>query len=185
MKIIEISIPTTLNKCPTSIDEIHIFTQFFIHKNNRRQHELLTCLKNNHNNPFITNIHLLNEKIYSWKEMGIDDEKDNKIKIIQTSIGKRLRFQDIFYYIRKNSLNGYFIFTNADIFLDSTIQNVKKSTLHEKKQMFALLRYEYNGILDQDLIHKIHGSFIPITLLIFYMKKYLILNLVSQDVIIK
>ena len=146
MKIIEISIPTTLNECPTSIDEIHIFTQFFIHKNNRRQHELLSCLKNNYNNPFITNIHLLNEKIYSWKEMGIDDEKDNKIKIIQTSIGKRLRFQDIFYYIRKNSLKGYFIFTNADIFFDSTIQNVKKSTLHEKKQMFALLRYEYNGI---------------------------------------
>jgi uncharacterized protein (UPF0297 family) len=44
-----------------------------------------------------------------------------------------------------NSLKGYFILVNIDIFFDSTIENLKWSTLHNEKHMFALLRYEYNG----------------------------------------
>jgi hypothetical protein len=73
--------------------------------------------------------------------MGIN----NSSKIKQTNIGKRLQFKDVFKYIHLNSLKGYLALINLDIFFDSTIENLKLSTLHNNKHMFALLRYEYNG----------------------------------------
>lgn len=142
MKIIQISKCAIAKQYSNNIDnEIHIFTQFFIHENNDRNEEIKECLKKNIKNINISKIHLLNEKLYSYEEMGIS----NKNKIIQTNIEKRLKFSNVFEYIRKNSIKGYIVFVNCDIFFDSTLQNLKYSEINEKKKMFALLRYEYNG----------------------------------------
>lgn len=122
--------------------EIHIFSQFFIHQDKQRNKEITECLQSNINNIDIYKIHLLNERIYTDQEMGLQ----NSEKIVQTNISRRLRFKDVFEYIRLNSIKGYLIFVNIDIMFDSTVQNLKLSEIDEKKQMFALLRYEYNGV---------------------------------------
>ena len=121
--------------------QIHLFTQFFIHQNILRREEIRTCMKKNVENDSIYKIHLLNEKIYTDEEMGLS--KNNRI--VQTNIFRRITFKDIFKYIRKNNIQGYLVFANIDIFFDKTLDNLLVSQIDEKKQMFALLRYEYNG----------------------------------------
>ena len=127
--------------------EIHLFTQFFIHKQAHRNEELRYCLNSNLLNPHLTKVHLLNERPYSTQELGIEKiqfQVQNRLVQHDTK-GKRLTIQMVLQYIREKSLKGYFIITNADIFLDRTIRYLKPSTLHEKKQALALLRYEYKG----------------------------------------
>ena len=59
--------------------------------------EIQICLETNISNEFVTKIHLLNERFYSQKEMGIVNNFD---KIIQIVIGHRLCYKDVFEYIR-------------------------------------------------------------------------------------
>lgn len=128
--------------------EVHVFTQFFIHKQTSRNEELRHCLMTNFMNPHITKIHLLNERIYSTAEMGLEkiDSASIASRLVQHDTGgKRWTPQMAFQYIRERGLRGYFIFTNADIFFDNTIRFLSASRLHEVKQVLALLRYEYKG----------------------------------------
>jgi len=130
-----------LSKCDeVNNDDIHIFGQFFIPKTTDRYNEIKMCLKQNVDNNEIDYIHLLGERIYNHHELGV-----NSNKIIQTNINKRLTFQDVFHYIRKNSLSGYFILLNSDIyFLSNTLNNLKLSNFHTHKNFGAILRYDYN-----------------------------------------
>tara|TARA_E500000178_G_scaffold350886_1_gene410748 strand:+ start:6858 stop:8537 length:1680 start_codon:yes stop_codon:yes gene_type:complete len=121
-------------------DKVHVFTQFFIPGNNHRYKEIKHCLQKNVENTNIDYIHLLNEKIYSKKELGIESNK-----IIQSNIDKRLTFENVFSYIRHKNLTGYFILINSDIcILKHSITRLKQSSFHLSKQMCALLRYECN-----------------------------------------
>lgn len=140
MKIIQLS--SSSENCVSTAEncQIHVFSQFFNHDNIKRNKEITECLNRNINNSHITKIHLLNEKIYTDQEMEVKDTE----KIIQSNIGHRLKFQDIFEYIRNNRILGYLIISNIDIFFDKTLTNLKLCDIHEKKKMFALLRYEYN-----------------------------------------
>ena len=52
-------------------DKINLVYQFFIHKNEERNKELRYCLKKNVDNQHIDKIYLLNERMYSEKELGI------------------------------------------------------------------------------------------------------------------
>jgi len=140
MKLIHLSAPVTLldRKCS---DNVHLFTQFFIPPNEHRYRELKMCLKMNALNRNVHQIHILVERQYSVSELGVSSDK-----IIQSVIGKRLTFQEVFVYIRTNRIRGYLVLLNSDIcFAESALPNVKHSQLHSKKQMFALLRYEYNS----------------------------------------
>ncbi len=121
--------------------EIHVFSQFFIHGVKRRHEEIAFCLNKNIENAKITKIHLLNERIYTDDEMGVGSNS----KIIQTDIKKRIRFKDVFAYIRTNNIQGYVVFANIDIFFDGSLKNLRMSQISERKEMYALLRYEYNG----------------------------------------
>jgi hypothetical protein len=141
MKIIQFSNSHQNSLTNVEHTQIHIFSQFFNHHDSNRNKEIIECLQKNVNNKNITKIHLLNEKIYTYQEMGLM----NSNKIIQTNIGKRLKFQHIFEYIRTNFIQGYMILVNIDIFFDNTLQKLKLCDIHETKKMFALLRYEYNG----------------------------------------
>jgi hypothetical protein len=139
MKLICISNPIQLlsGKC---LDEVHLFTQFFIPSNKERHAELKQCLKLNSMNSNVHTIHLLVERKYSVNELGTPSHK-----VIQTVIGKRLTFQDVFVYIRARQIRGYLVLLNSDIcFADSALPNMRRSELHVKKQSIALLRYEYN-----------------------------------------
>lgn len=141
MKLILLSKALEIAETPnTENTQIHVFTQFFIHKNATRNEEIRYCLKQNHDNPWVAQIHLLNERIYTDEEMGLASSH----KVHQEVIGKRLSFQSVFQYIREQKLTGYFVLLNADIFLDASIQLVLASTMHQKKQVLALLRYEFN-----------------------------------------
>ena len=127
-------------------NDIHLFSQFFIHSNNIRNNEIIHCLQTNLNNPFIKKIHLLNETLFSQNELGITN---NFHKIIQIFIGKRLQYKDVFQYIRSSKIQGYLLLSNIDIFFDKTLDQLQlttldKRTIDNKKQMIALLRYEYN-----------------------------------------
>ena len=143
MIIIDNSKPLEISDNPnlySDSSDIHVIMQFFIHNSDIRNNEIKVCLQKNNENSNITKIHLLNERIYTNEELGLNDTS----KIHQENIEKRLSFQKVFSYIRTNNLKGYFVLINADIFLDDTIQYIKTSTMHEKKQMCALLRFEYN-----------------------------------------
>jgi hypothetical protein len=141
MRIIDFSKSAAEYKgSPNTVDtDIHLFTQFFIHRDSVRFQEIKECLRKNVENPNITSIYLLNERIYTSKELGVDS-----LKIIQVNIGNRLKYQHVFKYCQDNAIKGYFILANSDIFLDNSISNLLKSDIHLEKKMFALLRYEYN-----------------------------------------
>lgn len=156
-------------------NEIHIFTQFFISDNNQkpltttenrfknfitavnennnlisdsvqRNTEIKHCLYRNYLNPHITKIHLLNERIYTDSEL-CDGKVDGQTgtKIVQTNIGKRLSFKDVFKYIRENQIAGYCVLTNADIFFDTSLRKLLYSSISNNETIFALLRYEFRG----------------------------------------
>lgn len=152
MKIIDFSQPASnyIGDPNSTYIDIHLFTQFFIHRDPLRNAEIKECLRKNVMNPYITHIHLLNERIYTNTELGIDSTNTNSAKIIQSNIENRLKYQHIFKYIRKNSIKGYHILVNSDIFFDNSIVKILQSDIHLSKKMFALLRYEYNdSILEQ------------------------------------
>jgi hypothetical protein len=123
------------------VDKINIFTQFFIHENKERYNEIIFCLLKNVQNPHIDKIYLLNERIYTVDELG-GIESD---KIIQVNIDKRLTYKDVFNYVDKNNINGFFCIINSDIFFDETIKQLHLTNMAEEKCMFAQLRFEYDN----------------------------------------
>jgi hypothetical protein len=146
MKIINISPSVQKSETPNN-EPINLFYQFFIHKVNLRAKEIKKCLKFNVQNPHIDKIYLLNERLYTDNELGIISDK-----IIQIVIGNRLKFNDIFKYINENKITGYNVIINADIFLDTTIENLKYSQMHLQKQAMAILRYEYAHNLEESKV---------------------------------
>ena len=104
----------------------------------QRNKEIRFCLKKNVENPYINKIFLINERIYSEKELGI---KSNKI--IQINISRRLLFSDILKLIKSYSLYGHIITGNADIFYDYTINWLKYTDIFQEKIMYNQLRLEY------------------------------------------
>ena len=122
-------------------EPVHLFLQYYIDPNPIRQDEIRTCLHKNIQNPHITHIHLLNERIYKNKEIGCASKK-----LVQTNMGKRLQYVDILEYIAQHEIRGYIVIANSDIFFDATLENLLYSDIHVQKKMYAQLRYEYNSI---------------------------------------
>jgi hypothetical protein len=133
-------------------DKINLIYQFFKHSNKNRNIEIKRCLHINVKNQFIDNIYLLNEKIYTSKELGITSDKIN-----QFNINKRIEYKDIFQFVKDNKINGYIIFINADIFLNKTIDLIRYSDIHLKKKFIGLSRYDYS-IFDEPKLFKRYDS---------------------------
>ena len=117
-------------------DPIHLFTQFYIDKNEEHYNEIKFALKKNVENQHIDSIILLNERIYTDEELGV-----NSSKIQQINIESWVSYSDFLNY----NVQGYKILANADIFLDESIQTIKQTDIHLNKKMYSLLRYEYNN----------------------------------------
>lgn len=139
--IIPLISPDSVRLPDKNVDAVHLFLQFYIDANPARQHEIQTCLHKNIQNRHITKIHLLNERIYKNKEIGCTSPK-----LIQTDIGKRLKYSDILQYVADHDIHGYIVIANSDILFDSTLENLLYSDIHLRKKMYAQLRYEYNSI---------------------------------------
>lgn len=119
-------------------DEIHVILQYFEHANPDRDAELKLALRLICEHPLVTAVHLLNERIY-------DDLSDPKIR--QHCLGRRLKFKDVFQYLREHQVRGYHVIVNSDICFDETLENLRRSDLHVAKKMLSPLRYE---VLDTD-----------------------------------
>ena len=133
------SLPAVKLTEKNTTDEVHLFMQYYIDSSDARQKEIRACLTNNLQNPYIRKVHMLNERIYTNKEIGV-----KSAKIIQTVIGRRLSYSDIFEYINDNNIQGYIVIANSDILFDLTLENLLYSDIHVSKKMFAQLRYELN-----------------------------------------
>jgi hypothetical protein len=116
-------------------DDIHVVLQYFEHANPLRDNELKLTLRLLCEHPLITTVHLLNERIYSGAAL-------DHPKIRQCDVGGRLKFKDVFQYLREHQVLGYHVIINSDICFDETLANLRRSDLHVAKKMMAQLRYE-------------------------------------------
>ena len=87
--------------CNDKNEHIFLLNQFYIDSDENRQKEIRKCLMLNVHNKSIDKIYLLNERIYSEEELGIQSDK-----IIQVNIEKRLQYSDIFDFVEKENLDG-------------------------------------------------------------------------------
>jgi hypothetical protein len=118
---------------------INMIYQFYIDDNKERHKEIQNCLKLNVANNSFHKIYLLNERIYSNEELGIESEK-----ICQINIGKRLSYKDIFDIVEEKNIEGYIVACNSDIFFDASVLDIKKTPISKEKRILSSLRYEYN-----------------------------------------
>lgn len=130
-----------LSKNNYNNDDIYFVFQFFIHSNPERRKEINTCLKKNVRLGLFKKIVMLNERIYTQEELGLNNTEMQCIE--QINIGKRLKYIDVLMHVKLLKLNGYIAFGNADMFFDKTIENVRKTSLSQKKCIYSLLRFEY------------------------------------------
>ena len=164
-------------------EPINFILQYFIPKDKIRLKEVQKCLFYNVCNSNINTIYLLNEKVYTNEELGIEKcKKEDISKIKQVNIKKRLTFKKVFDYAKENNIKGYIIFANSDIFFDITIRNILKSSLHKEKGIYALTRFEAlnkdlrkcklfgHGRADSQDTWIIHSNFIPKNTKIFNFK---------------
>ena len=130
--------PSLSSSCFTCNDEFHIISQFFIPDNALRYQEIQYCLQKNVKHADTNFIHLLTERFYSDQELGIASDK-----IKQINIGKRMTFEDVFVYVRKNKIKGYIAFMNSDMyFANDALKRIRTSNMHQQKEICALLRYD-------------------------------------------
>ena len=136
--IISKNIPQGTNDTPGKVTIIYQIN--FSETNNDFNKEILETLKFNVNNEMITKIILLNKKLYTPEQLGITSKKIKQVKL-----DKNLTFKDVFNQVYGDSLTGYIIISNQNIFFDDTLKNLEKTELANKKQFLALNRYEYNN----------------------------------------
>ena len=110
-----------------------LIQQYFQHPLARRSRELKECLMRNIKNPFIDEIHLLNEISYpEWL-------KHPKIK--ERVIVNRLSFDAVLTHIKENiPANTIVAFSNTDIYFDATIRHIY--SLSMRKKFLSLLRWD-------------------------------------------
>lgn len=122
-----------------------LITSYYIPNHIERKKEIDICLMNNFNNKYISNIFLLNNKIY---DIDFINDKYEKIKqiIINNDEDYKLLFSDAIDYINKNFKDRICILSNSDIYFDNTLSKINNKNINNR--LFALLRY------DEDIYHK-------------------------------
>ena len=155
--------PTKSKSFDAVHDPVFLITQYFINTHQdeelqqRRQRELVTCLRKNCANKHINKIFLLNEKVYTKEELGLENV-DNYDKIHQINIRRRLLFSDIFKFVRTMQLYGYIIFGNADIFYDTSLDKLYTSQLARRPTMFCQTRLDWNDVEECAQLPRLHSE---------------------------
>jgi len=115
------------------VPKIVLIQQYFQHPLARRNREIKECLLRNIQNPFIDEIHLLNEK--SFPEWLVHP------KIHELIIEKRLDYSAVFQHIKDRiPSNTIVAFSNSDIYLDSTLRHLYSISM--KGRFLSLLRWD-------------------------------------------
>jgi hypothetical protein len=83
-----------------------------------RQYEIDYCFLKNTQNPYIDEIHTLTESYFDFA--FVPEEQRKKIK--QIIIGKRLTYEYVFKYYNKHLANTICILANADIYMDESLE---------------------------------------------------------------
>lgn len=132
---------TSISRVPTQHVPIALIQQFYIPTDALRLAEVRQTLALNAANTIIDKIILLNERIYTPDELGV-----NYDKIIQVVISHRLTFKDAFDYAY-NHLAGHVVaLSNADIFLDASIGGFASKAAEDIPIVLTQLRYEFNPL---------------------------------------
>ncbi len=117
---------------------INVVYQFFISPSPLRQAEISFCLKQIQTNPLVTTVYLLNERLYTLEELGLE----NLEKIVQVSLGHRLAYADVFTFVHAEQIQGWILIQNADIFYDDSLAALQ--TLNSAERIvLCQLRWEY------------------------------------------
>lgn len=129
---------------------IYLFQQYYIPKHKTRKEEIIFCLKCNLTNKYIDKIILLNERKYTYGEMGLNSKYKSIAdkKIIQIIISKRLTYLKAFQMMETfNTSNknkpAYYILSNSDMFYNYSLNTLPKIINLHKKHSICLGRYEY------------------------------------------
>jgi hypothetical protein len=125
-------------------DPIYLLTQFFIHKDPARHAEILHCLKENIRLAAFKKIYLINERLYTQKELQLNNDEFACIEQVIYDGGARMTYKHACNLVKERGLSGYIVITNSDIFFDRTILNVHRTCLSTERSLYALLRFEYN-----------------------------------------
>jgi hypothetical protein len=133
----------TLNTTDFNQDDIYLFTQFYISPNEKRYHEIKTCLKKNIKLGIFSKIYLINERTYTQEELDLNDEEIKNIQQIVFDKGLRMKYMHPLGLIKAKQINGYIVIANSDIFFDKSILCIRKSSISQIKSLYALLRFEY------------------------------------------
>lgn len=122
-----------------------LFTTFYlVESNEERQKELLFCLQKNVQNTLIQNVYIFldgnnEDSIKKYVNENITDT--TKIKFIYIkripTYGDWIEYSKCF----ANTLGDVSIFTNADIYLDESIEGIK-SYVEQKESIVCLSRHE-------------------------------------------
>lgn len=111
-----------------------LIQQYFKHSLPKRSREVWTCLEKNLANPYIDKILLLNEQEY---DLPVSE------KLIVKRIESRLTYADVLCAIQTDlPVDSIAIFSNADIWFDTTLQPLWSLSLEERRLFLALLRWE-------------------------------------------
>ena len=125
---------------------ITLFTTFFITEDQDRQNELLLCLQKNNENVFIKNIFLFldgqkDQEIKKYMTANLIDT--NKITFIE--LGHVPTYGDWITHSKEfvSQLDEISVFTNADIYVDGTVLNLKEFT-KDVETIVCLSRHDLN-----------------------------------------
>ena len=118
---------------------LYLITQFYTTPKSRRSKEIVDCLKQNVDCPYIDKIILLNEKIH---DLPLKSEK-----IEQHVIGDRLNFKYVFQHILEVVPRDVIVvIANSDIYLDSSLRILWSVVM--KNTFLSLLRWNQSEDLE-------------------------------------
>ncbi len=127
----------TLQTTYSSLPQIWLLTQYFVHPMTKRAKEIRQCLKTNMACPYLDKIVLLNETDLKYEWSGAKGSE----KVVQEIIRTRLTYRDLLKYTYdKVPPNTIVIYANADIYCNDTLRHLYSVSLTDK--LFALLRWD-------------------------------------------
>lgn len=130
----------TLNIESSFYDIINLIIPF---KLNDENDFILESLKFNYDNSDINHIYLVCDREYSIDELRLDPKYYDKVHQIINN-DNAVTYEYLFNVIDEESINGYMIISEPDVFFDSSITKLFTSGLDKDKIMVALLARRYN-----------------------------------------
>ena len=89
-----------------------------------RQHEFLTCIERNTNNPAIAEVHVFVEQDIDRAQLVTDWPQLASPKVRVNITGRRLTYRDLFAYANREAPGRRVVIANADIFFDHTLSRL-------------------------------------------------------------